>query len=50
MTESDEARSKDVPTSTLQRNSRFFWTTAALAIAAMLLLCAVLILVASAKG
>jgi len=50
MTESDEARSNDVPTNNTHNRSRFFWTTAALAIGAMLLLCAALILIAATRS
>jgi hypothetical protein len=50
MTGSDEARS-DVERSCMpQRRSRFFWTTVALSIAAMLLLCAALILIAATRS
>jgi hypothetical protein len=50
MTRSDEARSDVGPASTPQRRSRFFWTTVALGIAAMLLLCAALILIAATRS
>jgi len=46
----NEAPPDDVPSSMSQRQSRFLWTTAALAIAAMLLLCTVLILIAATRG
>jgi uncharacterized protein involved in exopolysaccharide biosynthesis len=47
---SDEAGSEAEPPSMPQHRSRFFWTTVALAIAAMLLLCAALILIAATRG
>jgi hypothetical protein len=50
MTGTDEARSNFEPASTPQRRSRFFWTTVALAIAAMLLLCAALIMIAATRS
>jgi hypothetical protein len=50
MTGLDEAPSDEVPTSMPQRQSRFFWTTAALAIALMLLLCTVLIVIAAMRS
>jgi hypothetical protein len=49
MAEPDESRSNYVGTS-MPRQSRHFWTTTALAIAAMLLLCSVLILIAAARS
>jgi hypothetical protein len=50
MTGTDEARSDVEPTSMRQRRSRYFWSTVALAIAAMLLLCAALILIAATRS
>jgi len=50
MTGSDEAPADDLATSMPQRQSRFFWTTIALAIATMLLLCAVLVLIAAKRS
>jgi hypothetical protein len=50
MTGLGKAPSDDVPTSTPQRQSRFFWTTIALAIAAMLILCTILVLIAATRG
>jgi hypothetical protein len=50
MAEPDEARSEDVQMSVPPHQSRLFWTTAALCIAAMLLLCAALILIAATRG
>jgi hypothetical protein len=50
MAEHDEARSEEVHVSVPPRQSRLFWTTTALAIAAMLLLCAALILIAATRS
>jgi bacteriorhodopsin len=49
MTGSDEAP-PDAPMSMSQRQSRLFWTTIALAIAAILLLCTFLILIAAVRS
>jgi hypothetical protein len=50
MTGLDETPLDDAPTSTPQRQSRFFWSTAALAIVLMLLLCTVLIVIAATRS
>jgi hypothetical protein len=50
MTEFDEARSEEVSASAPPRQSRYFWTTAALAIGAMLLVCTTIILIASTRS
>jgi hypothetical protein len=49
MTAPDEARSEDTQTTVL-RQSRLFWTATALGIAAMLLLCTALILIAATRS
>jgi hypothetical protein len=49
MTGSDEAPLEDVPKRMPRRQSRLFWTTIALAIAVMLLLCTFLILIAATR-
>jgi hypothetical protein len=49
MAEPDEARSEVVQTS-VPRQSRLFWATAVLAVAAMLLLCSTLIVIAATRS
>jgi hypothetical protein len=50
MTEFDEAPLVDVQASASTRRSRLFWTATALSIAAILLLCTSLILIAATRN
>jgi hypothetical protein len=50
MTGSNEAPLEGLPKSMPRRQSRFFWTTIALAIVVMLLLCTFLTLIAASRS
>jgi hypothetical protein len=50
MAEPDEARADVAQMSVTQRQSRRFWTTTVLGIAAILLLCTALILIAATRS
>jgi hypothetical protein len=50
MTGLDETPLDDAPARTPQRQSRYFWTTAALSIVLLLLLCTVLIVIAATRS
>jgi hypothetical protein len=50
MAEPDEVRSEEMQLSPPPRPSRLFWTMTALSIAALLLLCAALILIAATRS